>query len=128
MESCHILIPTIYQKNCLHSALNQNMRHGHEKPRYEICHSISLAHSFADYINNLQFKYSPTLRFYFLWYEKGRWGSILRRNGINFRGQGSDLSLIGPEWSQDLDTGLWLVQSDLYWLRGVAEGAAAIEV
>ena len=127
MESCHILIPTIYQKNCLYSALNQDMRHGHEKPRYEICHSISLAHSFADYINNLQFKYSPTLRFYFLWYEKGRWGSILRRNGINFRGQGSDLSLIGPEWSQDLDTGLWLVQSDLYWLRGVAEGAAAIE-
>ena len=87
MESCHILIPTIYQKNCLYSALNQNMRHGHEKPRYEICHSISLAHSFADYINNLQFKYSPTLWFYFLWYEKGRWGSILRRNGINFRGR-----------------------------------------
>ena len=75
IELSPILIPTLRQKSLF--ALNIESKHASrtlKMPRYEICHSISPVHSFANYFNDLQFYFSPNSAVLFPVIRKGSLG------------------------------------------------------
>ena len=59
MELSPILIPTLRQKSLFALNIESEYASRAKMPRYEICHSISPTHSFANYFNDLQFYFSP---------------------------------------------------------------------